>query len=56
MHEIEQLVNKLWNKIQTIPEECKGAENSANRRRYLKIRSAIHELVINNHITNHTND
>ena len=46
MHEIEQLVNDLWNKLQTIPEECKGAENSANRMRYLKIRSAIHDLVV----------
>ena len=54
MHEIEQLVNDLWNKLQTIPEECKGAENSVNRMRYIKIRSAIHDLVITKQSHNKT--
>lgn len=54
MHEIEQLINELWNKLRIPPEECKGAGNSANRMRYIKIRSAIHDLVITKQSHNKT--
>lgn len=57
MHEIEQLINELWNKLCIPPEECKCAGNSANRMRYIKIRSAIHDLVITKQSHNkHSND
>ena len=48
MKELKQIENKLlelWDLLQTIPEDCKGAENSANRHRFLKIRKSIHILI-----------
>ena len=46
--ELEQIENKLlelWDLLQTVPEDCKGAENNANRHRFLKIRKSIRILI-----------
>ena len=49
MNEIENKLQELWEIIQItgIPEECKGQtrEASENRRRWLKIRSNVCELI-----------
>lgn len=45
---LEQIENKLlelWDFLQTVPEDCKGAENNANRHRFLKIRKSIRTLI-----------
>ena len=45
MEEIEQKLRELWEMLQTIPTECKGADNLKNRHKYLKIRSAIYGII-----------
>lgn len=31
--------------LKTIPEECKGNDNAENRRKYMKVKSAIQKLI-----------
>ena len=45
MNEIENKLLELYNLLTPIPAECKGEENSKNRYRYMKIRSAISKLI-----------
>ena len=45
MNEIEHKLEELWSLLQNIPQECKGDENSKNRHRFLRIRTAIHGLI-----------
>ena len=45
MKEIEAKLLELNELLKTIPQECKGMENSENRQKYIKIKFAIHELI-----------
>ena len=47
MNEIEKKLLELWELLKEVPQECKGMEPSAyeNRRRWMKIRSTVHELI-----------
>lgn len=47
MAEIEEKLKELWTLLQNIPNDCKGAHQSQNRYRYMKIRMAIHTLIPN---------
>lgn len=47
MEEIEYKLKELWEMLRTPPEDCKGPDNSENRKRWLKIKCNIHELIVN---------
>ena len=45
MKEIEDKLIELFNLLTTIPDECKGEDGAEARRRYLKVKRAIHDLI-----------
>lgn len=45
MNEIEMKLLELNELLNTIPNECKGEANSINRRKYMKIKFTIHNLI-----------
>lgn len=45
MNEIELKLLELEELLKTIPNECKGESNSMNRRKYMKIKFTIHNLI-----------
>lgn len=44
MNEIILKLIELEELLKTIPEECKGNNNAENRRKYMKVKSAIQKL------------
>ena len=45
MNEIEMKLLDLNELLKTIPNECKGEANSINRRKYMKIKFTINNLI-----------
>jgi len=45
MVDIEMKLLELAELLNNIPEECKGPDNSDNRRKYMKIKCTIHNLI-----------
>lgn len=46
MDEIRKKLEELYDLLKTIPNECKGVGNEANRRKYMRVKSDVHELLI----------
>ena len=45
MNEIKKKLLELNEILQVIPADCKGSENSANRHKYLRVKSLISQAI-----------